>query len=49
MRDFFDFEGEIEYHLSNDGKIVIDTYRSVEEKHKQRVLGYLSSPTEMKE
>lgn len=49
MRDFFDFEGEIEYHLSDDEKLVIESYRSMEEKQKQRVLGYLSSLTEMKE
>ena len=49
MRDFFDFEGEIEYHLTNDEKLVIESYRSMEEKQKQRVLGYLSSLTEMNE
>ena len=48
MKDFFDFDGEIEYHLSNDEKIVIETMRSADDKDRQRLVGYATSLKERK-
>lgn len=48
-KDFFDFKGEIEYHLSEDEKIVIEAMRSVDDKVRQRMVGYATSLTEIKE
>lgn len=48
LRDFFDFDGEIEYHLSNDEKIVIETMRSADDKDRQRLVGYATSLKERK-
>ena len=48
-KDFFDFKGEIEYHLSDDEKIVIETMRSVDDKVRQRLVGYVTSLKEIKE
>lgn len=48
-KDFFDFKGEIEYHLSEDEKIVIEVMRSVDDKVRQRMVGYATSLTEIKE
>ena len=47
-KDFFDFDGEIEYHLSNDEKIVIDAMRSGDEKQRQRLVGYATSLSDIK-
>lgn len=47
-KDFFDFEGEIEYHLSNDEKIIIETMRSADDKDRQRLVGYAASLKERK-
>jgi len=48
-KDFFDFKGEIEYHLSDDEKIVIEAMRSVDDKVRQRMVGYATSLKEIKE
>ncbi len=48
-KDFFDFTGEIEYHLSDDEKIVIEAMRSVDDKVRQRLVGYATSLKEIKE
>lgn len=48
-KDFFDFKGEIEYHLSDDEKIVIEAMRSVDDKVRQRLVGYATSLKEIKE
>ncbi len=48
-KDFFDFKGEIEYHLSEDEKIVIEAMRSVDDKVRQRMVGYATSLKEIKE
>ncbi len=48
-KDFFDFTGEIEYHLSDDEKIVIEAMRSVDDKVRQRMVGYATSLKEIKE
>ena len=48
-KDFFDFKGEIEYHLSEDEKIVIEAMRSVDDKVRQRLVGYATSLKEIKE
>ena len=48
MRDFFDFEGEVEYHLSNDEKIVVEAMRNADEKQRQRLVGYATSLSDSK-
>ena len=49
MKDFFDFDGEIEYHLSNDEKVVVETMRSVDDKVRQRMVGYATSLKDINE
>ncbi len=41
-KDFFDFDGEVEYHLSDDEKVVVDIMRSGGDKVSQRIVGYTS-------
>ena len=47
-KDFFDFDGEVEDHLSNDEKIVVDAMRSGDEKQRQRLVGYATSLSDIK-
>lgn len=49
MRDFFDFNGEMEYHLSNEEKVVVESMRSAGDKERQRLVGYATSISEIKE
>ena len=49
MKDFFDFDGEVQYHLTKDEKIVIETMRSVDDKARQRMVGYATSLKDIKE
>ena len=48
-KDFFDFNGEVEYHLSDDEKVVVDIMRSGGDKVSQRMVGYATSLKDIKE
>jgi len=41
-KDFFDFDGEVEYHLSDDEKVVIDIMRSGGDKVSQEARRIIS-------
>ncbi len=48
LKDFFDWDGDVDYNLSIDEKMVIEAMRNMDEKQLQRLIGYVSSLIEMR-
>ena len=43
VKDFFSFKDNVEIHLTEDERILIEGMRNMEEKKRERLLGYASS------